>query len=161
LDNKQPQISIVEMRSAMVSMQQKIEAQRAAQADKAKAAGEAFLAANKGKAGVITLSSGIQYKIIKTGSGKQPKAEDNITAHYEGTLINGKIFDSSYQRGTPATFSVNQVIPGWQEILQLMHEGDKWQVFIPAHLAYGERGAGQDIGPNEALIFDIELISVN
>jgi FKBP-type peptidyl-prolyl cis-trans isomerase FklB len=161
LDDKQPQLSLVEMRNAMASMQQKIEAQREAAAKKAKTDGEAFLAANKGKTGVTTLPDGIQYKVIKSGSGKQPKTTDTITAHYEGTLINGKVFDSSYRRGTPATFPVNQVIQGWQEILPLMHVGDKWQVYIPSDLAYGEDGAGQDIGPNETLIFDIELISIN
>jgi len=125
------------------------------------AAGKAFQESNKSKDGVTTLPSGLQYKIIKSGDGKQPAATDSITAHYQGSLINGNIFDSSYQRGQPATFNVNQVIKGWQEILPLMHEGDKWQVVIPSELAYGSNGAGNDIGPNETLIFEIELISVN
>jgi len=123
--------------------------------------GEAFLAANKKKDGVITLASGLQYKIIKTGSGKTPKAIDSVTVNYRGTLIDGTEFDSSIKRGQPATFQVNGVIPGWTEALQLMREGDKWQLFIPSNLAYGERGAGGIIGPNAVLIFELELISIN
>lgn len=161
LQNREPQLSVVDMRSAMVTMQRKIEAREVQRALQAKADGEAFLSANKKKEGVTTLASGLQYKVIKSGSGKQPKATDSITAHYQGSLINGTVFDSSYQRGTPATFAVNQVIQGWQQVLPLMHEGDKWQVFIPSSLGYGESGAGSTIGPNETLLFDIELISVN
>jgi FKBP-type peptidyl-prolyl cis-trans isomerase FklB len=124
--------------------------------------GEAFLTANQAKEGVVTLPSGLQYKVITQGSGKTPKATDQVTTHYRGTLIDGTEFDSSYKRGKPATFAVNQVIPGWTEALQLMKEGDKWQLFIPAKLGYGERGVpGGKIGPNATLIFDIELISVN
>ena len=124
--------------------------------------GEAFLTANQAKEGVITLPSGLQYKVITQGSGNTPKATDQVTTHYRGTLIDGTEFDSSYKRGKPATFAVNQVIPGWTEALQLMKEGDKWQLFIPAKLGYGERGVpGGKIGPNATLIFDIELISVN
>lgn len=160
LDGNELQLTVVEMRSVMAGIQQRVQAKRQEVANQAKADGDAFLAANKDKDGVVTLESGLQYKVLKSGSGKQPSAEDTITAHYKGTLIDGEVFDSSYQRGAPATFGVNQVIPGWTEILQLMHEGDKWQVYIPSELAYGERGAGQDIGPNETLIFDIELISV-
>ncbi len=130
-------------------------------AEKAKKEGEAFLAANKKKDGVITLASGLQYKIIKTGSGKTPKAIDSVTVNYRGTLIDGTEFDSSIKRGQPATFQVNGVIPGWTEALQLMREGDKWQLFIPSNLAYGERGAGGVIGPNAVLIFEVELISIN
>lgn len=161
IQGKDPQLSMVEMRSVMTSVQQKMQAARTESANKTKSAGEAFLAANKNKNGVTTLESGVQYKVITSGSGKQPKATDSITANYQGALINGTVFDSSYKRGSPATFGVSQVISGWTEILQLMHEGDKWQVFIPSDLAYGERGAGQNIGPHEALIFDIELISIN
>lgn len=161
IQGKDPQLTMVEMRSVMTSVQQKMQAARTETANKAKSAGEAFLAANKNKEGVTTLESGVQYKVITSGSGEQPKATDSITANYQGALINGTVFDSSYKRGSPATFGVSQVISGWTEILQLMHEGDKWQVFIPSDLAYGERGAGQNIGPHEALIFDIELISVN
>lgn len=124
--------------------------------------GEAFLTANKAKEGVITLPSGLQYKVITQGTGKTPKATDQVTTHYRGTLIDGTEFDSSYKRGKPASFAVNQVIPGWTEALQLMKEGDKWQLFVPAKLGYGERGVpGGKIGPSATLIFDIELISVN
>jgi FKBP-type peptidyl-prolyl cis-trans isomerase FklB len=161
MNNKAPQLSPDEMRATMESAQKKLLAARAAIGEKAKAAGTAFLAANKKKKGVITRKSGLQYKVISMGKGKQPAADSSITAHYKGTLVNGKEFDSSYRRNQPATFNVGQVIPGWKEVLPLMHEGDKWQVFIPAELAYGERGSGNAIGPNEALVFDIELIKVN
>lgn len=161
MQGKEMQLSMEEMRGAMVSVRQKIQALQTEKANAAKSVGEEFLSANKTKEGIITLESGVQYKILDSGSGKQPKATDSITAHYQGTLISGAVFDSSYQRGEPATFGVGQVIKGWTEILQLMHEGDKWEVFIPSKLAYGERGAGQNIGPHETLIFDIELISVN
>jgi len=161
LSNKAPQLSPDEMRASMESAQKKLLAKRAAIGEKAKLAGEKFLAANKKKKGVITRPSGLQYKVISVGKGKQPTADSSITAHYKGTLINGHEFDSSYRRNQPATFNVGQVIPGWKEVLPLMHEGDKWQVFIPAELAYGERGSGSAIGPNEALVFDIELIKVN
>jgi FKBP-type peptidyl-prolyl cis-trans isomerase FklB len=130
-------------------------------AEKTKKEGESFLAANKKKNGVITLASGLQYKIIKAGSGKTPKAIDSVTVNYSGTLIDGTEFDSSIKRGQPATFQVNGVIPGWTEALQLMREGAKWQLFIPSNLAYGERGAGGTIGPNAVLIFEVELISIN
>ncbi|BAP56881.1 FKBP-type peptidylprolyl cis-trans isomerase [Thioploca ingrica] len=124
--------------------------------------GETFLTANKAKEGVITLPSGLQYKVITQGTGKTPKATDQVTTHYRGTLIDGTEFDSSYKRGKPASFAVNQVIPGWTEALQLMKEGDKWQLVVPAKLGYGDRGVpGGKIGPNATLIFDIELISVN
>jgi len=128
--------------------------------EKNKKEGEAFLAENKKKEGVKTLPSGLQYKVIKEGTGKKPKIPDTVTTHYRGTLIDGIEFDSSYRRGKPANFPVNGVIPGWTEALQLMGEGAKWQLFIPPNLAYGERGAGRDIGPDATLIFEIELISI-
>ncbi|MFZ2197202.1 MAG: FKBP-type peptidyl-prolyl cis-trans isomerase [Thermodesulfovibrionales bacterium] len=128
--------------------------------EKNKKDGEAFLSENKKKEGVKTLPSGLQYKVIKEGTGKTPKAEDTVVTNYRGTLIDGTEFDSSYKRGQPATFPVKGVIPGWTEALQLMKEGSKWELFIPSNLAYGERGAGGTIGPNAALIFEIELISV-
>ncbi|HEY4491808.1 MAG TPA: FKBP-type peptidyl-prolyl cis-trans isomerase, partial [Acidobacteriota bacterium] len=112
------------------------------------------------KAGVVVLPSGLQYKVISTGSGKQPKPADTVIAHYRGTLINGTEFDSSFKRNEPATFPVNGVIKGWQEALPMMKEGSKWQIYIPAELAYGANGAGNAIGPNEVLIFDIELLTV-
>lgn len=125
-----------------------------------KAAGEAFLAENAKKPGVITTASGLQYQVITEGSGAAPSKTDNVTVHYQGTTIDGKEFDSSYKRGAPATFPLNRVIPGWTEGLQLMKEGGKSRLFIPSNLAYGERGAGRDIGPNAALIFDVELVKV-
>ncbi|MEE8378907.1 MAG: FKBP-type peptidyl-prolyl cis-trans isomerase [Gammaproteobacteria bacterium] len=161
MKGKAPQLSPDEMRSAMEGAQKKLAAKRKMEGDKAKAASDKFLAKNGKKDGIITRESGLQYTVISTGKGKQPKATDSITAHYKGSLINGTVFDSSYKRGEPATFNVGQVINGWKEILPLMKEGDKWQVFIPSDLAYGERGQGGTIGPNEALIFDIELIKVN
>ncbi|MGZ9197206.1 MAG: FKBP-type peptidyl-prolyl cis-trans isomerase [Candidatus Deferrimicrobiaceae bacterium] len=129
-------------------------------AEKNKADGEAFLAGNGKKEGVKTLPSGLQYKEIAPGKGKSPKPTDTVTTHYKGTLIDGTEFDSSYKRGQPATFQVSGVIPGWTEALQLMKEGAKWQLFVPSNLAYGERGAGREIGPNATLIFEVELISV-
>lgn len=128
--------------------------------EKNKKEGEAFLAENKKKDGVVTLPSGLQYKIIKEGSGAKPKATDTVTVNYRGTLIDGTEFDSSYKRGQPASFKVTGVIQGWTEALQLMKTGSKWQLFVPPSLAYGERGAGRDITPNATLIFDVELISV-
>jgi FKBP-type peptidyl-prolyl cis-trans isomerase FklB len=129
-------------------------------AEKNKTEGESFLAENKKKEGVITLPSGLQYKIVKEGTGETPKLEDTVTVNYRGTLIDGTEFDSSYRRGQPATFSVKGVIAGWTEALQLMKVGSKWQLFVPSNLAYGERGAGRDIEPNATLIFDIELLSI-
>lgn len=125
-----------------------------------KAEGEAFLADNAKKEGVVTLPSGLQYQVLQEGNGKSPKATDQVKCHYEGTLINGKVFDSSYRRGEPATFPLNGVIAGWTEGLQLMKEGAKYRFFIPFNLAYGTRGAGQDIPPYATLIFDVELIEV-
>jgi FKBP-type peptidyl-prolyl cis-trans isomerase FklB len=125
-----------------------------------KAEGEAFLAQNAKNEGVVTLHSGLQYKVLKSGNGATPKASDSVECHYEGRLISGTVFDSSYQRGETATFGVTQVIAGWVEALQLMKEGDKWQLFIPYNLAYGERGAGAQIPPFATLIFDVELIKV-
>ena len=130
------------------------------QSRKAKSAGEDFLAANAKKEGVVTLPSGLQYQVLREGNGKRPKATDQVRCHYEGTLINGTVFDSSYKRGEPAVFGLNQVIKGWTEGVQLMQEGAKYRFFIPYDLAYGESGAGQQIPPFAALIFDVELIEV-
>ena len=133
----------------------------AAEAGKAaKAAGEAFLAENAKKDGVVTLPSGLQYQVLKEGNGKKPYATDQVVCHYEGTLIDGTVFDSSYKRNEPATFGLNQVIAGWTEGVQLMSEGAKYRFFIPYNLAYGERGAGAQIPPFAALVFDVELIQV-
>jgi len=128
--------------------------------EKNKKEGEAFLAENQKKEGVKTLPSGLQYRVIQAGTGKSPKATDEVTAHYRGTLIDGTEFDSSYRRGKPETLPIGGVIAGWTEALQLMQEGAKWQLFVPSNLAYGERGAGRDIGPQATLIFEIELISI-
>lgn len=130
------------------------------QAKAAKAEGENFLAENAKKEGVKTLPSGLQYKVLREGDGRKPSATDKVECHYEGTLINGQVFDSSYRRGETATFGLNQVIKGWTEGLQLMQEGAKYRFFIPYNLAYGEQGAGQSIPPYAALIFDVELIKV-
>lgn len=126
-----------------------------------KSEGEAFLAQNANKSGVTNLPSGLQYEVLTQGTGKKPGLSSSVTTHYHGTLINGTVFDSSYQRGQPATFPVNGVIAGWTEALQLMPEGSKYRLYIPSDLAYGKRGAGRDIPGDTALIFDVELIKVN
>ena len=144
--------------------QQTLQAKHAEKATAASAeniaAGKAFLEANKAAEGIQVTASGLQYKVIQTGDGATPTLGDTVTTHYRGTLINGKEFDSSYRRGEPATFPVNGVIPGWTEALQLMTVGSKWQLFIPSDLAYGPRGAGQDIEPHSTLVFDIELLAI-
>lgn len=129
-------------------------------AEKNQKEGETFLAENKKKEGVKTLPSGLQYKVIKAGTGKTPKATDMVKTHYRGTLIDGTEFDSSFRRNQPVTFPVNGVIPGWTEALQLMPVGSKWQLVVPGNLAYGEQGAGNAIGPNATLIFEVELLSI-
>ncbi len=153
-----------EYRDTMTAFEQEMKQKQVSQikelSDKNKQQGEAFLAENRKKDAVITLPSGLQYKVIKKGSGKTPKATDKVIVNYLGSLINGTEFDSSYRRGQPASFKVNGVIRGWTEALQLMQEGAKWQLFIPSDLAYGERGAGRDIGPYSTLIFEVELISI-
>ncbi|HAD03117.1 MAG: hypothetical protein A2091_06040 [Desulfuromonadales bacterium GWD2_61_12] len=138
----------------------KMEAKAKADLEKNAKEGAAFLAENGKKEGVKTLASGLQYKVLTPGTGKKPSAADTVSVHYRGTLIDGTEFDSSFKRNEPATFPVSGVIPGWTEALQLMEEGAKWQLVIPAALAYGERGAGQQIGPNSTLIFEVELLKV-
>ena len=154
-----------EMRTVMMTMATRIKAEQMEKMKKQGAenvkAGEAFLAENAGKEGVKTTDSGLQYKVITAGEGKSPQKSDKVTVHYRGTLIDGTEFDSSYSRNEPATFGVGQVIPGWTEALQMMKEGDKWEIYIPSKLGYGERGAGAKIPPNSTLIFEVELISVN
>ena len=125
-----------------------------------KKAGEEFLNINKGKAGVVTLPSGLQYQVLQKGEGPKPTASDKVKCHYHGTLINGTVFDSSVQRGEPAVFGVSQVIPGWVEALQLMPVGSKWRLFIPSDLAYGEHGAGEALEPNSAWVLDVELLDI-
>jgi len=149
-----------EIQNFQKEMQAKMVAEMEALAASNKAAGEAFLAENAKKEGVTVTASGLQYKIIEEGSGDSPGPDDVATVNYRGTLVDGTQFDSSYDRGQPATFPVGGVIAGWTEALQLMKPGAKWQIFIPSDLAYGERGAGKDIGPNSTLVFDVELISV-
>jgi FKBP-type peptidyl-prolyl cis-trans isomerase len=149
------------MQTAQKDMQAKRQEQMKVQGEKNKKDGTAFLAQNKSKDGVKTLPSGLQYKVITEGKGKMPKASDTVTVQYRGTLIDGTEFDSSYKRGQPATFAVGGVIKGWTEALQLMKEGSKWQLFIPSDLAYGANGTpGGPIGPNAALIFEVELVSI-
>ena len=140
--------------------EEKANAAMAEKGKKAKAEGEKYLAENAGKEGVVTLPSGLQYKVIREGDGRKPKATDKVKCHYEGFLVDGTVFDSSVQRGEPAVFPLNQVIAGWTEGLQLMQEGAKYRFFIPYNLAYGEHGAGAMIPPFAALIFDVELIEV-
>lgn len=149
-----------EIRDTLTAFQKERSAKQEEVGKKNKNEGETFLIANGKKEGVKTLASGLQYKVIKAGTGKKPKINDSVTTHYRGTLVDGTEFDSSYKRGQPVTFPVSGVIAGWTEALQLMEEGAKWQLFIPPNLAYGERGMGGVIGPNATLIFEIELISV-
>ncbi len=147
-------------RTYSMELQAKLQEKKKAEGEKNKKAGDDFLAANKAKEGVVTLPSGLQYKVIKQGDGPKPAATNYVVTHYRGTTIDGTEFDSSYTRGEPATFAANRVIKGWTEALQLMPVGSKWQLFIPADLAYGPSGQPPKIAPNSTLIFDIELISI-
>lgn len=153
-----------QMKDVLTKFQKDIMAKRTAEmtqkAEENKAKGEAFLAQNKSKQGVVALPDGLQYKIIKSGTGAKPGKEDTVTVEYTGRLISGEVFDSTEKTGKPATFKLSQVIPGWTEALQLMPEGSTWEVYVPANLAYGSRSVGGPIGPNETLIFNIHLISV-
>ncbi|MDJ0956224.1 MAG: FKBP-type peptidyl-prolyl cis-trans isomerase [Arenicellales bacterium] len=146
-----------QMQAAMNEERKKLEEIQLALAAKNKEAGDQFLSMNGQKEGVIQTDSGLQYEIIEEGTGEKPALTDTVVVHYRGTLIDGTEFDSSYRRNTPATFQVNGVIQGWQEGLQLMPAGSKWKLYVPSHLAYGEQGAGGSIGPNETLIFEVEL----
>ncbi|MGC1451086.1 MAG: FKBP-type peptidyl-prolyl cis-trans isomerase [Candidatus Sulfotelmatobacter sp.] len=164
LTDQEAQAALTQLKTEVT---QKMQAQQQEQQSKAheagttaRKAGEEFLAANKSKEGVVTLPSGLQYKILTTGTGPKPTPSDTVTCNYRGTLISGKEFDSSYKRGEPTSFPVGGVIKGWTEALQLMPVGSKWQLFIPADMAYGDRGAGTDIGPGETLIFEVELLSI-
>ncbi len=165
IDSNETLLTEAEAQEVIMAFQKRLMAKHEemmkAQGDKNKLAGEEFLAANKAKEGVVTLPSGLQYKVIKMGNGKKPKATDNVTVHYRGTLIDGTEFDSSIGRGEPATFQLDQVIKGWTEGVQLMPVGSKFEFYIPSELGYGERGAGQLIQPNSTLIFEVELISIN
>jgi len=153
-----------EMQSTMQEFQKQVQSQQEAKqkviGEKNKTEGEAFLAKNKARAGVKTTASGLQYEVEKEGTGPTPKATDTVTVNYKGTLMDGTTFDSSYDRGQPATFVLNQVIPGWTEGVQLMKVGSKYKFYIPAALGYGDKGAGNTIGPNSPLIFEVELLSI-
>jgi len=148
------------LEEANMYVQSYFEGQMARKSEDNLQAGQAFLEENGKKEGVVTLKSGLQYKVLQAGSGRSPKAIDQVKVHYRGTLIDGTVFDSSYDRGQPAQFGVSQVIKGWTEALQLMSEGSHWMLYIPANLAYGESGAGDVIGPNSTLIFEVELLEV-
>lgn len=164
LSGKNPQMDEKQMGETMMNFQKEMMAKRTeAQkniGEKNKKEGEEFLAKNKNNKGVISLLSGLQYRVIKEGTGKIPKLNDTVTVHYKGTLLDGTEFDSSYKRGEPAKFPVSGVIKGWTEALQLMKVGSKWELYIPSNLAYAERGAGNSIGPNAVLIFNVELLSI-
>ncbi len=164
MQGRQPKMSHEEVQQVLehyfTELEQRQQAEAAERGKAAKSEGEAFLAENKKRAGVVTTPSGLQYEIVKEGNGRQPKASDTVQCHYEGTLIDGTVFDSSYRRGMPAEFGLRQVIAGWTEGVQLMKEGSIFKFYIPYNLAYGERGAGADIPPYAALIFTVELIKV-
>jgi len=159
-----PALKPDEVREVLMKLQQEMMAKgdvkNKADAEKNLKAGDAFLAENGKKEGVKTTTSGLQYKVLKSGSGASPKKTDSVKVHYHGTLIDGKVFDSSVQRGEPVTFQVDGVIPGWVEALQLMKVGDKWQLFIPSKLAYAERSPDPTIGPNATLVFEVELLGI-
>ena len=157
LEGNQTAISHQEAREIVNKYFEELEAKMGAAAIEQ---GKAFLEENKKRAGVVTLPSGLQYEIIKEGTGKKPQATDQVKCHYEGTLIDGTLFDSSVQRGEPTVFGVSQVIPGWVEALQLMPEGSKWKLYIPSELGYGARGAGEMIPPHSTLVFEVELLEV-
>ena len=159
---KQPQLDQATAEKVITEFQQKKAQEMAAVMNQKQEQAKTYLEANAKEDGVVTTASGLQYKILTEGDGAVPTEKDKVIAHYKGTLIDGTVFDSSYDRGEPATFGVTGVIQGWQEVLQLMKEGSKWQIVVPSDLAYGPRGAGQGspIGPNETLLFDIELIAI-
>ena len=159
MEAKEPAISIDEAKQIINEFLTQLQAEADKAAEANLKAGEAFLAENAKREGVVTLPSGLQYEVLATGEGRQPKATDKVQCHYHGTLIDGMVFDSSVQRGTPAVFGENQVIPGWVEALQLMNEGSRWKLYIPSNLGYGAQGAGP-IPPHATLIFEVELIKV-
>jgi len=160
LSNADLKMTQQEIQTALSKYQGQLVSERDAAAGGNKVKGEKFLADNKKKEGVVELESGLQYKIVKQGDGGKPAKDSSVKVHYHGMLINGEVFDSSYDRGEPITLSLNQVIKGWQEAVPMMNVGSKWQIYVPSELAYGDRGGGS-IGPNETLIFDIELLAIN
>lgn len=163
-DGVKPEMTFDEAKRIVNEYFAKLEAEMQAEASKQgevnRKNGEAFLTENAKREGIKVTESGLQYEVLESGKGDSPKASDNVEVHYTGKLIDGTVFDSSVERGVPASFGVTQVIPGWVEALQLMHEGDKWRLYIPSDLAYGPNGAGGVIGPNMTLIFDVELLRV-
>ena len=163
-NNQEPAIEVAEMRDRMVALQEQIRQERMAQfealAEQNQARADEFLSDNQGKNGIVSLPSGVQYRIIEEGEGDRPGMDDVVTVHYRGSKIDGREFDSSFRRGVPAVFEVNSVIAGWQEVLPLMREGAMWQVFLPPELAFGVRGDPPVIGPNEALQFDLRLVQI-
>jgi FKBP-type peptidyl-prolyl cis-trans isomerase FklB len=160
LAGSEPRISIEELRAVMAKEEQKMTTAKDVTAKKNLEVGKAFLAENAKLDGVKTTDSGLQYRVIKAGTGPSPKLTDTVTVHYKGTLIDGTEFDSSYSRNQPATFPLKGVVKGWQEALPMMKEGGKWEIFVPSTIAYGDKGAGGAIGPNETLIFEIELLNI-
>ena len=160
LQGRPPKLNAIQAQTAMKKMQEQAVKSQNAAGDKNTKEGAAFLAANKEKDGVVTTASGLQYIVLKDGTGESPAATDKVSVHYRGTLIDGTEFDSSYRRGTPTSFPVNGVIRGWTEALQLMKVGSKYKLFIPSNLAYGQRGAGAVIGPNATLVFEVELLEI-
>ena len=162
--DRTPELEGEEIKKILTALQQQIQEQQKVfveeVSEKNKEEGEAFLQENKENEGVETLSSGLQYKIIKAGSGSSPSAQDVVSVHYRGTFIDGRVFDSTYEKEQPAEFPVGRVIPGWSEALKKMREGDKWEIYIPSYLAYGETGYGPQIEPNKTLIFEMELLKV-
>ena len=152
--------SIITPEEAQALVQKFFEGASQRQSQKNLEEGNAYLEKNKAREGVTTTASGLQYEVITAGTGPMPTAADQVRVHYHGTLIDGKVFDSSVDRGEPVVFGVGQVIPGWTEALQLMPVGSKWKIYLPSNIAYGERGAGGDIGPNAALIFEVELLEI-
>ena len=161
LTNADLKMTPQEIQAVLSNYQQQLANERNTAAGGNKVKGEKFLEDNKKKEGVVELESGLQYKIVKQGDGGKPAKDSSVKVHYHGMLINGEVFDSSYDRGEPITLSLNQVIKAWQEAVPMMNVGSKWQIYVPSDLAYGDRGAGGSIGPNETLIFDIELLAIN
>jgi FKBP-type peptidyl-prolyl cis-trans isomerase FklB len=165
LSNSPPQLGGEEVDSIMEALRHQIESQQkqfvAKLSEQNRLEGEKFLADNRKKEGIVTLGSGLQYEVVTAGTGSKPTPLDVVSVHYRGNFIDGRIFDSSYERGKPHSFPVNRVIPGWSEALQLMHVGDKWKLFVPHYLAYGEAGFGNEIGPCMTLVFEMELLGIN
>jgi FKBP-type peptidyl-prolyl cis-trans isomerase FklB len=165
LANALPKLSQEEVQSIMQALRQQIDQQQRAfiakMSENNRKEGEDYLEKNKSEDGVVTLKSGLQYKVLQTGTGAKPSITDVVSVHYRGSFINGQIFDSSYERGKPQVFPVNRVIPGWSEALQLMQVGDKWQIVVPHYLAYGEAGFGNEIPPSTTLVFEMELLDIN